>query len=46
MSQALADFFACEHCNHWLTFSLPPEKHNWVGGVVFGGRWLAENHLA
>ena len=39
-------FFACEHCNHRLTFSLPPEKHNWLGGAVFGGKWLAVDHLA
>src|SRR5882724_5758529 len=45
-SQALAEFFACEHCNHWLTFSPPPDKHNWVEGAVFGGRWLAVDHLA
>jgi len=45
-SQGLVEFFGCEHCNHWLTFVEPPEKYNWLGGVVFGGRWLAVEHLA
>jgi len=40
------EFFGCEHCNHQLTFVEPPEKYNWLGGVVFGGRWLAVEHLA
>src|SRR5882724_5527332 len=45
-SQGLVESFGCEHCNHWLTFVEPPEKYNWLGGVVFGGRWLAVEHLA
>ena len=38
--------FACEHCGHRLTFSAPQQANNWLGGAVFGGRWLVVEHLA
>src|SRR5882672_9707461 len=34
-SLPLAEFFCCEHCNHKLTFSPPPQRHNWLGCGVW-----------
>lgn len=45
-SQGLVELFGCQHCNHRLTFSEPQLKYNWIGGAVFGGRWLSVEHLA
>ena len=39
-------FFACENCNHQLTFNAPKEPNNRLGGAVFGGRWMVVDHLA
>jgi len=44
-SKGLVYFFGCQHCNHWMTFSPPPEKYSQLGGAVFRGRWLAVDHL-
>src|SRR5882724_13689951 len=44
-SKGLVYSFGCQHCNHQMMFSPPPEKYSQLGGAVFGGRWLAVDHL-